>query len=136
MARKVYKLSDKIDIKVDDLVITVQPLSFEVKTQIQANILNGDTMSMVHAAKEAIKNSVKEIRGLENADGSVYELEKDGDVLSDNCVNDILNIDQDSKISFICTQLLQGVSDKFIDPQSGKAIPGIKLIKDKSSPKK
>lgn len=136
MARKVYKTTDKINIKIDDIVITISPLSFEVKTQIQSEIVNGGALAMISAAKNSIKHSVKGIKGLENLDGTPYVLEFEDNVLTDECVSDLLNIDQDSKISFVCTQLLQGVQNTFTDPQTGKPIKGISIEAPKRSEKK
>lgn len=136
MARKVYKTTDKIKVVVDDLTVEISPLSFEVKSDIQASILSGGEMGVVNAAKMAIKHSVKTIDGLENPDGSKYELEFDGNCLADSCVDDILNIDEDDKLSLVCTSLLNGIPQKFVDPQTKKPIKGIHIERPEVSGKK
>jgi hypothetical protein len=92
--------------------------------------------SIVDAAKMAIKHSVKSIAGLENPDGSTYELEFENGALSESCVDDILNIDEDDKLSLVCTSLLNGIPQDFVDPQTGKPIEGISIERPGTSRKK
>lgn len=127
MARKIYKTSDRITIAIDDIKLVVSPLTYETKCDIQANLLTGDAMGIVKAAKLAIQHGVKDIKGVEHADGSEYELQFENGVLTEECIDDLLNIDQDSKLSFVCTKLLDGIPKEFIDPQTGKKMEGIKI---------
>lgn len=136
MARKIYRTTDRIPVKIDDIVIEIAPLSFEVKSNIQANLINGDTLGIVKAAKLAIQHGVKNVKGVENADGSEYSLDFENDCLTEQCVDDLLNIDQDNKISFVCTKLLEGIPKEFVDPQTGKKIEGIKIERQVGSRKK
>lgn len=136
MARKVYKISDRVKVKIDDITIKIAPLSYETKCDIQAQLINGDTLGIVKAAKMAIQCAVKEVEGIENADGSVYVLEFEGSNLTDDCVDDLLNIDQDNKLSFVCTKLLEGIPSSFVDPKTGKKIEGIKIERQGSPGKK
>ena len=136
MARKVYKTTDKIKITVDDLTVEISPLTYEVKSEIQANILNGGQMGIVNAAKSAIKHGLKSITGLENPDGTPYVLEFENGALTESCVDDILNIDEDDKLSLVCTSLLNGIPKDFVDPQTGKKIKGIHIEKGSAPGKK
>lgn len=136
MARKIYKTSDRIKVKIDDISIKIAPLSYETKCEIQANLINGDTLGIVKAAKLSIQHGVKEIEGVENADGSAYELQFENGALTEECVDDLLNIDQDNKLSFVCTKLLEGIPTSFVDPQTGKKIEGISIEKPAVSRKK
>jgi hypothetical protein len=137
MARKIYKTTDKISVKIDDIVVQVSPLSFEQKCDIQALLVSGDPMSVVRAASMAIKYGVKGLEGVENADGSLYVLETDENgSLSDQCVDDLLNIDQDDKLSLVCTSLLNGIPKDIVDPQTGKKIKGITIERYETGKKK
>lgn len=133
---KIYRTTDKITIKIDSIVFKVSPLSFEQKSIIQSSLIGGDTMAIVKAAKDAIKYAVKDISGVQNMDGSAYELEFDGEVLSDSCVDDLLNIDQHDKLSLVCTTLLNGIPKEFSDPQTGEKIKGITIERSASRKKK
>lgn len=127
MARKIYKTSDKISVKIDDICVKISPLTFEQKCEIQALLVEGNPMSVVKAATSAVKYAVKGLDGVENPDGSKYDLEFENGTLTDSCVDDLLNIDQDDKLSLVCTSLLNGIPKDFIDPQTGKKVPGIKI---------
>ena len=136
MARKIYKTTDRVSVKIDDITIQIAPLSYEVKCDIQATLVSGDTLGIVKAAKMAIQHAVKDIKGVEHADGSEYNLEFEGDKLKETCVDDLLNIDQDNKLSFVCTKLLEGIPKDFVDPQTGKKVEGIKIERPAVSRKK
>ena len=133
---KIYKTTDRIPVKIDTLTFKISPLSFDQKAEIQAMLISGDAMSVVKAAKTSVKYAVKDVTGVENADGSKYQLEFEGEVLADHCVDDLLNIDQDDKLSLVCTSFLNGIPKDFVDPQTGKKISGITIQRESSRKKK
>ena len=126
---KIYKTTDRIPVKIDSLKFSLSPLGFEQKSEIQAELLTGQPMSIVKAAKLAIKYAVKGLDGVQCMDGSKYELEFDNEVLSDSCVDDLLNLDQDDKLSFVCTTLLNGIPKDFVDPNTGEKLPGVSITR-------
>ncbi len=127
VARKIYKVEDRIPVKIDDIKIIIAPLTYEVKCEIQAELVTGSPLAIVKAAKMAIQHGVKGIEGVEHSDGSEYQLDFEANALTEDCVSDLLNIDQDNKISFVCTKLLEGIPSEFVDPQTGEKIKGIKI---------
>lgn len=133
---KVYRTKDKISVKIDDITVKISPLTYEQKAVIQSLLISGDPLSVVKAAKESIRYAVKEVSGVEDADGNPYELEFDNGVLSEDCIDDLLNIDPEDKLSLVCTSLLQGIPKGFIDPQTGKPIEGISIERPTSRKKK
>lgn len=133
---RIYKTTDKIPVKIDSLTFEISPLTFEVKSNIQASLLDGNPLSIVRAAKDAIKHSVKSVKGVEDANGNPYELEFEDGALTEDCVNDLLNIDQDDKLSLVCTSLLNGIPKNFVDPSTGKKIEGISIETKAASRKK
>ena len=135
MAR-IYRTSDKISVKIDDITLKISPLNFEQKCEIQTQLLSGKPMDIVRAARMALKFSVKEVAGIEEEDGSPYQLEFDNDELSDHCIDDLLNLEQQEKISVLCTSLLHGVPKELIDPQTGKPMAGVKIERGPSRKKK
>lgn len=132
---RIYKTTDKIPVKIDSITVKISPLTFEQKSEVQGLILEQNPLSIVKAARLCIKSSVKEIDGVENEDGSAYQLQfEENGALTDQCVDDLLNIDQDDKLSLVCTSLLNGIPRDFIDPQTGQKIEGISI--QKASPRK
>lgn len=125
---KIYRVTDKIPVKINSLEFKISPLSYLQKQEVQAEIMKaemGQPMALMNAARIAVKYSVKEVSGIEDMDGNAYELEfDDSGVLSDNCVDDLLNCDQDQKLQVLCASLVQGVPQKLIG-QDGKPIEGV-----------
>ena len=133
MAR-IYKTSDRLGVQIDDIKITLSPLSFEQKCEIQAQLLTGNAMDMVRAARLAMKFSVKDIDGVEDSEGNPYKLSFDNGELSDDSIDDILNLQQQEKINLVCVSLLHGIPKELIDPNTGKQMAGVKI--DKAKPRK
>lgn len=132
---KIYRISDRIRLKVDDIEVAISPLSFNQKMNVQAEVLKGDSMSAMRGAALAIKYALKEISGLKCSDGDQYELEFSDDVLSDRCLDDLFNLRVSEKLALVSLNLLQGVPDEFVDPNSGQAIEGVSMVEEASEKK-
>jgi hypothetical protein len=130
----VYRTSDRIDIKIDSVVFTVSPMDYKTKADIQSNVIAGRIMD---AAVVALKNSVKDVKGLKNYDGSQYSLEFDENkILTDECINDLLNISESDKLSLVAVSLTQGMpKDQFTDDK-GRPVEGVSIVKRKASSRK
>lgn len=137
---KIYRKSDRIKLKIGEVTVDVAPLSFHEKTEIQMAIhesaKSGDTMGIIKAAFLCVKYAVKGISGVENADGSSYEVQMENDILTDECVNDLFSLEESDKLSMVCLNLLQGKYDEFKDPNTGERIKGVSLLKKEKPVKK
>jgi hypothetical protein len=138
MAFKIYKCSDKIDINVDGITITVSPLTYGQKMNLNNMLLSasqGDTQAAMDVIIATFKASIKGIKGLENEDGSEYKVNMiDGELSQDN-IDDLLNLPMSNKISALCSSLLYGApKDKILD-MNGNVIEGISIVKAKGDKK-
>lgn len=126
---KVYRLTDRIKLKVDDIEVTIGPLSIHQKTEVEAA---SSASGLLKAALTAMKYAIKDISGLEDADGNKYELarEEDGS-LSEETLNDLFNLSSSYKLSAISLQLLNSIPDEFMDINTGKKLDGVEFIVDK-----
>lgn len=126
MAR-IYRLTDRIPVKIDGITVTISPLSFDQKIELQSLMLQAkaDPMFAVKGARLAIKYAVKGIEGLEDSSGQPYIVLVENGQLSDECVDDLLNLQENSKIITLCSQLINGVPRVVIDPSTGKQMDGI-----------
>ena len=131
MAR-IYRMTDRIPVKIHDMTVKIAPLSYDVKSVCQGLILNGSHMA---AAVHALKNSVKGIAGLENADGSDYELEFENDQLTDQCIDELLNVQGSDEMQLVAISLLQGIPKEFTDPSTGKPLDGVSFAEAPKSKK-
>jgi hypothetical protein len=126
---KIYRVTDKIPIKIDTLEFKISPLQHIQKTNIQRQILKaeqGDPMALMLAARLAVKYAVKEVTGITDQEDKDYLLEFENGELTDSCVDDLLNVDQDQKLSLVCMNLIQGIPKVPLDPE-GNPIKGIKI---------
>ena len=73
-----------------------------------------------------IKYSIKGIDGLECYDGEKYELEFINDELTDECVSEILSLEQRNKLTTSAWQLLNGIQE-LTDPITGEKLEGVEL---------
>jgi hypothetical protein len=125
MAR-VYKLTDRITIKVDDITIKIAPLSLDQKNEIQNEFLLGRTKGspkhLTNGTVLSLKYALKDIQGLEDADGKPYSLEFDSNALTDSCVQDLMNLDLAEKLAVICATMTKGVPQKF-------DLEGVEIVK-------
>lgn len=131
----VYRMGDSRQLKIDSITVTIQPLDYKVKSDMQSLIMDGRAMD---AAILGIKNGIKEIKGLVLPDGSEYELGRDEKgILDDDTVNDLLNIPESAKINLVAIRLLDGMPQReFIDPQTGETLEGVSFVKEKTPRKK
>ena len=122
--------SDRVKVKIEELELEIAPLSFAAKMEIN-DILVGaakdDMGASMKASKVAIAHALKSIKGIETLDGDAYALEFDGDILSEDCVDELLNLEHCPKLMTVCTSLIGGVPSEIIDPASGKAMKGVEI---------
>jgi hypothetical protein len=122
---RVYRLKDRIDIELSGgLVVTISPLSVAQKAEVAALAMKGQALD---AAQKAIKYAVKDITGVEDEDGA-YKLQLENGVLTDECVEDLMNMDGGDTLQALCIGLLNGVKT---------ALPeGVKILEKKSKAKR
>lgn len=131
----VYRVSDTFDLKIDSVTVSISPLNYKIKADMQANVMAGKPMD---AAALALRHSVKGINGLKLPDGSAYVLEFEADgSLKENCIDDLLNIPEASKLNVVAISLVNGMPEgEFLDPETGEKLDGVKFVKRPSSRKK
>lgn len=125
---RIYKITDKIEYKLGELSIKISPLSVEDKNILTGLMFKGqakqDIAALMEGSLYALQCAIKEISGLENADGSEYVLQfDDNGKLTKECASELLNIDQDSKLISLCSSFINGVPSKLPE--------GISLVETK-----
>lgn len=133
---KIYKTTDRIGIKLAGVELRLSPLTFDQKAEIQAMAVSGDFKKSLEAAKLAVKYSVKEVTGLEYTDGSAFEAKFENGVLTEESVDELMNIPQNDTLSLACLNLIKGVPDTFVSPFDGSKLDGVSFIKESSGKKK
>jgi hypothetical protein len=114
---RIYRTADRIALKIDDLTVKISPLSLHQKTQIQQAMIDGKSENSLEKATQgialALKFGLKDIVGLENADGSPYALQFDDSGLTEECINDLMNIQQRDKLILVCSSMANAIPSSF-----------------------
>ena len=122
--------SDRIKVKIEELEVELAPLSFAAKMEVNDILIKADkedlTASM-KASKLAIGHSIKSIKGIQTIDGEDYELAFENDKLSEDCIDDLLNLELCPKLMIVCSSLLTGIPSKIYDPVTGKELEGVEI---------
>lgn len=114
----IYRLTDRIPVKIDDLTFWVAPMSFAEKLALNQAVKTTGGVEVMDAAKVAfltIKFSVKEVEGIKLPDGSDYPLSFDASgALTDDCVSELLQIDTSPKLVTACGLLTREIKEHSI----------------------
>ena len=131
----VYRVSDTFDLKIDSITVTISPLDYKIKADMQASVMAGKPMD---AAVMALKHCIKGIKGLKSTDGKAYELEFEADgALKEDHIDDLLNIPESAKLSVIAVGLINGMPEgEFMDPETKVQMEGVEFVKRRASRKK
>jgi len=112
---KILKLSDRIKLKIDKVIFYLAPLSNLQKMEVSSctKIKGGEDVFDYGTAQHLyIKHSLKRIEGIESYHGEKYELEFDGESLSDDCVTEIFNLSQKDELMNAAWQILNGMPNE------------------------
>lgn len=132
MAR-IYRLTDRIKVKIEDVTVTVRPLTKDEKAEIQQSVIRGRAKGDFKEATQgivlALKYAVKGIEGIVDSDDKPYQLQYDENKnLTDDCVSDLLNMQHTNKLTMVCIALANKIPDEFTD-ESGQKIEGVEILK-------
>ncbi len=135
---KIFKLSDRIKIKINEVVLVVSPLSMTQKIEVQQFLAKSaatptDVQSSINGAKLAMKYAIKAIEGVELSDGSKYELELENNEITDECLEELLNSEIANEITLTSIGLLNGIPREIVDPTTGKPLKGVKILNPKKA---
>jgi len=129
MSNKILRLSDRIKLDIGGVVFTLAPLSQFHKVNLAncTTIKNGqDHYDLMGAQALYLKYAIKNIEGITDYNDEDYKLEFDNDELTDDCVSELLSLDQRSKLTTAAWQLLNGVRE-LTDPITGETLEGVSL---------
>ena len=136
---KILRTTDRITVKIDDVTLKLAPMNFEQKSEVQGLMMEaskGNTQAGIVGAKLAVKYSVKDMKGIETVDGDEYSLNFENDILTEECVNDLINSEMNERLMITCCSLLQGIKQDIINPVTQKPLEGVTLLKNVKRAKK
>lgn len=102
----IYRMSDRIPVKLGELTFWIAPLSVDAKGRLLtfSKRVSGEERDVaMEGAAAALKLSVKGVDGLKLADGSPYECEFDEQGnLTDDCVSELMQLDCAAPLTRLC----------------------------------
>ena len=122
--------SDRIKVQVEELELEIAPLSFAAKMEVNDVLVSAkpeDLSASMKASRIAIGHAIKSIKGIETLDGEAYELKFENEKLSDECIDDLLNLEVCPKLMIVCSSLLGWIPNEVINPATGKALEGVEI---------
>lgn len=131
-----YRTSDRLKLKVDDIVVHLSPLSYLEKAMVEEEVRKGTTIALTTAAAMAVKYAVKGVENVFLPGGEEFfvELDEEGK-LTDQCVSDLLNLQMYDKLISISLNLLNGVPKRFTNMETGQPISGVSFVEEDSEKK-
>jgi hypothetical protein len=127
----IHRTTDRIKVKVQDITVSISPLTKLQKQTISMLFLKaskGDMEAAMASTFACVKASVKDVQGIKDFDGNEYRLEFENGELTDECVNDLLNMEESEMLQLVCTQFLTKIPKEIVSPLDGKPIEGIKIL--------
>lgn len=139
----IFKSSDRVKLTIGEITLVLSPLTYGQKIEVAARTRiqkDGEQrINMALLAHLAIKYSLKNIVGVNNADKSKYGLsfedknftsilgEKKEAVLTDECAEELIEgLTMSPSITTIAYQLINGIPD-YIEDNEGNKAKGVKL---------
>jgi len=128
---KVYKMSDRIKVKIEDITLHISPLNLEQKADIGNDLVDFQVTKDVRSYSKAIVKAVcfalKDIEGVEDSDGQFkLRFDENGNVDIED-VELLLNSDLSDKIGASCMAFINSIP-KEIRGEDGKPLEGVEIL--------
>jgi len=126
---KILRMSDRVVLSIGEVKFTLAPMNHLQKQEISAcsKMIGGEEhFDMMASQIVYLKHSIKDIEGIKDYKGNDYKLNFEGNQLTDECVSEILNLEQRSDLTVAAWQLLGGIQD-LVDPDTGEEMKGVEL---------
>lgn len=131
----IYRKSDRVSVEIEGIEFKLSPLTFQEKSELQQHMIKavrGDMDEAMISVRKSIKYCLKDMKGVfyidESGDKREYHLGFEDNVLSDDCIDDLLNMPISAKLNSVCAAMLHGVPEEILG-EDGKPVEGIKIKK-------
>jgi hypothetical protein len=135
---KILRMSDRLNFKIGSVEFIIAPLSNDRKLELaQCMRYQGGEQEydLLRAQHLYVKYGLKGMKGVEDCEGNDYELEFEGDCLTDDCVSEVFYLEEKTLFLTAAWQVLNGLTNTLVDPVSGKKLKGVELKVEKSEKK-
>lgn len=125
---RILRMNDRIEITVGDIKFKLAPLSYGHKQELLGSTRNSGGKEIFDLAKAQflyLKYGLKEIHGIKDYNDEDYKLSFQGDYLTDDCVSEIMNIEQTPDLLNACWQVLNGIKE--LEDENGESLEGVNI---------
>jgi len=134
---KILRLSDRIKLKMGKVTFFLAPLNNDKKREISScTTMQAGEAVFDHGMAQHLylKYSLKEVKGVKDFHNNDYELEFDGDYLTEECVSEVFMLPQKEVLMQCAWQVMNGIPSKLLD-DDGKLLKGVALeVMQKAKP--
>lgn len=128
---KIARLTDRFIIKMGEISIEVSPLSGREKVELAG--FSSWKEGKIHVDKPrqelfVIKHTVKDVHGVTDMDDHPYKLAFDGNVLTDDCADEVLGLLASTWFTYATLQLASSGVGKVISPINGQPVEGVEIF--------
>jgi len=139
MAIIVYRNTDRVKLKINEVELIVKPLSYREKLEVSgAFVKEGGAVkeNSLMGLYKIIKYSVKGISGVNYMDGIPINLEfEEDDSLKEESIDELLNMEIGKELTMSMYQFINGIP-KSINDADGNPLENVQLVPMESLPKK
>lgn len=136
---RIIATAKPIHLKVDELELELKPLNFKQKQELWIQYREELETEYPERAldllnRNAMKMSIKSVKGLIDQDGEEWVPSFDEEMLSDESLDDLLGIEVKDKLVLAVTAFLNGFpkDGEIKDPMTGKLLEGVTIGKKPS----
>lgn len=122
-------MSDRIEVKIDEVLLVFSPLKMQQKLEMAAftQTKKGiETVNNVEVLRTYLRHCLIELHGVEDMWGKPYKLERKSGVLTDNCIDEILGIGFIDKLAQAAMELIAKTPQDILDG-NGEKIEGVTI---------
>lgn len=140
MALKVYRVTDRIPIRIGEVTVKLGPLHQWQKQELSSFQLMDEGHQVEELAKAnfyLIKASVKHVEGIEYATGGVFKCEFEDDtcsMLTDECANELLTTELKESLVVSCYAILNSIPKEICYPGTKKKVKDVEMLPVEAGP--
>lgn len=116
---KILRMTDRVKLKIGKVTFFLAPLMNDHKMEMASTVatVSGEKVIDYGQAQHLyLKYALKDLQGVTDYHGEKYELEFEGDYLTDECISEVSNLSQKDELMGVAWQIFQGLPNKIVDP--------------------
>lgn len=129
---KIIRTTDRIKLTIEDAVFYLAPLTYDQRAEVGAQYRREggtevkDYQDMIKIGKLYLKYALKDVEGIETLEGEKYKLKFENNLLSDESVNDLMNIPVSKTLNDIAQTMFVQIPNEILDSEGNK-LDGVEI---------